>query len=193
MQTIYIDRKDIPANLINGLGGNKFKVEVTESVTLRDTYWDGGTKSSYGVVNLATGERQPIAQNSAPSFFGIDFDGQTIQLKPGFAVLEHSIFCGKDHGYTFYLHADNAVLFLPAPTDTLSRAELCLLAATSGLKSSYDGRKPRIDMMHNNGFSDSDIAAATESLKAKKMLNAAGAITTSGKNACPERSQFRQW
>jgi hypothetical protein len=126
--------------------------------------------------------------------FGTDYDGEHITLQPEFCVVKHSTFCGTDMGLTFYIHADNAARLLP-DTDggKLTDAELCLLEATSGYKASYGGRKPRIDMMHNNGFSDDDIQIASDNLKSLKLLNKAGAITVSGRNARPDRDTFKKW
>ena len=192
MKTVYLEPNQVPEVLKSGYNGRKFEACITESITLNNTFWDGGTRSTYSVVELATGRQAAIARDSAPSWFGTDYNGESIALKPGFAVIEHSIFCGKDMGLTFHIHPDNAAKLLPQSDDSLSESELCMLSATAGLKSSYGGRKPRVDMMHRYGFSDSDIVAATESLKGKKLLRGNGSITPAGRNAC-QNSKYRSY
>lgn len=193
-KSIYLELDQVPPMLRGGYSGRKFEAVICDSVSLQNTYWSGGTRSSYAVIELDTGKSSPIANNSAPPQFGIDYDGETITLKPGYAVVEHSIFCGKDMGLTFYIHTDNAGKFLPDSSgNDLTDAELCLLDATAGLKSSYGGRKPRIDMMKRNGFTDEQIEQAKQSLISKKMLNSRGAITTLGRNNRPERNKFKNY
>lgn len=190
MSTVFLDKNDVPAMLKGSYAGNKFKVVVTEKTSLISTYWSGGTKYHYSLVNMATGQHERIAADSAPAPFGKDYDGAVIELKPGIALVEHSIFCGRDTGLTFYIHPDNAGKFLPRPVE-LTEAEQCLLLATKSLKSSYAGRKPRLDMMYRNGFTDADADSAKQSLAAKGLLAASGAITTAGKNAAQDRSKFK--
>jgi hypothetical protein len=191
MKQIYLEPNQVPEAL--RYSGKKYSVVIGETMTLQSTYWSGGTRSTYRVVELTSGKQERIAGNGAPDCFGIDLNGQGITLKPGYAVVEHSIFCGKDGGLTFYIHPDNAGKFLTHDDQELSRAELCLLDATGGLKASYAGRKPRIEMMRVNGFGDSDIATARDSLIRKKLLRKNGSITPAGMNARPPHHQFKQW
>lgn len=183
MKTIYLEPNQVPENL--RYSGRKYKADISDTVTLHNTYWSGGTRSTYSAVDLNTGQKVSIATDSAPVIFGLDYDGQQITLKPGYAIIEHSMFCGKDMGLTFHIHPDNAGKFLPSPNTDLSESELCLLDATAGLKGSYGGRKPRIDMMRFNGFSDIDIDTAKTLLIEKGLLRKNGAITPAGRNASP--------
>lgn len=191
MKTIHLEPNQIPPGFTS-YKGRKLKAVVCEKVTLSDTYWSGGTRSTYTAMQLSTGERVAIARNSAPSIFGTDYDGTNFPLKPDIAIVEHSIFCGKDMGLTFYVHPDNAAKLLPDQTDgNYSDAELCLLAATSRLKSSYAGRKPRIDMMHANNFDNVAIEQAKTALIEKGLLRKNGSITTKGRNV--ETGQWREY
>jgi hypothetical protein len=72
--------------------------------------------------------RQVSIPENGSGFTAIDRkygpDGLPLSLPaPGFAVVEHSIFCGKDVGLTVHIHAENSAdlapqdrpLSLPAP------------------------------------------------------------------------------
>ncbi len=191
--TIYLEKSQVPATLRKNYFGRKFRVNITKSLTLRNTYWSGGTRSTFSTLSLLSGKTSAnLTATSSP----LDkcADGETISIRPGLAIVEHSIFCGKDHGLVFHIHPDNASQLIPSSlNETLSQAELCLLDATAGLKSSYAGRKPRIDMMQTNGFSLADIASAKDALIAKKMLRKNGSITTKGRNARPATGTFKRW
>lgn len=195
VKTIYLTIDQVPASLRHGYNGKKFAAQVCDSVSLTNTWWDGGSRNSYSAYSLETGQFvSNIAPASAPSAFGNDYNGAQFDIKPGIVVIKHSVFCGKDMGLTFYVNPENAAKLLPDQSNgDLSDAELCLLDATAGLKSSYAGRKPRIEMMRANGFSMADIETAKQSLIGKKLLRGNGSITPAGRNACPERGKFKRW
>lgn len=196
MKEIHLDPKQVPTALRGSYTGRKFSVIVTESVTLHDTTWSGGTRSAWHALDLATGHFSPnvTASSTPPGFRGTCADGQEVPVREGTSIVEHTIFCGKDMGLRFYVHPKNASLLLPDNSgDPLTEAELCLLEATASLKGSYGGRKPRIDMMHSNGFDDAAIEEARASLIEKKFLRANGSITPAGRNHRPERDRFLGW
>ena len=100
--------------------GRKFHLRVATFVCCSDTYWDGGSKAEYVFVNLTTnkvmylpdlisGGYAPHA-NQALEVLG------NVELKPGLAVIRHSIFRGKDMGLEITLHPDNMVALLPEVT-----------------------------------------------------------------------------
>jgi len=62
-------------------------------------------------------------------------EGKEFEIPVGVVVVEHSMFCGKDMGLTFYIRAENASKLLPASNDSLSADQKIVLAATCGLKS----------------------------------------------------------
>ena len=193
MKTIYLNKTEVPANLRNLLGytGNKFKFRVAESVNPSGMQWSGGSRSSYLVINLENNQvssitdNRPFPHNQGPV--------PSIDLVPGSAVVEHSIFCGKDMGLTFYIHPDNAPLLLPKQDDDISRNEKIVLAYTRALKSSYGGIKNY--RFHSakiqTSISLDDWEAAKTSLIEKKLLRKNGAITPNGRNI--DTSEFRPY
>ena len=200
MQTsIYLDANLVPRALRAGYDGKKFKARVCERVTIPMTagLWSGGSRDTYSLVEFETGREMAASDNmSAP--WNPGRKDREIELKPGFCVVEHSIFCGRDMGLTFYVHPDNAAKLLPAPVAELSAHEKIVLDATAGLKSSYMG-KDRFQMSSENSrfsrYSSTPFAekgvhptreqwdAAKALLISKGLLNKAGAITVAGRNA----------
>jgi hypothetical protein len=168
--------------------GRTYKLSVHDAGGMSlASYWSEGSRSYYAVLRLADMAVVSIPQNGS----GFDGFGRGIEIAlptalpaPGFAVVEHSIFCGKDSGITIHVQAENAAPLLPATTE-LTRAERIVLVATRSLKSSYGGIKEfRFHQAHSDtGISREDWDAAKASLISRRLLNAAGAITPEGKNA----------
>lgn len=194
MNYIHLEPNMIPATLRGGYQGKKFKAVATETVTVPADagLWSGGSCERYHGVNVNTGAAMAFpGQNSSP-WNGSRRD-VTVTLEPGFAVVRHSMFCGKDMGLTFYVHPSNAAALLPAPTAELSVYEKLVLRATASLKSSYNGQD-RYSMMMSE-YKSRDILngetyptraqwdAAKALLIEKRLLNKAGAITPAGRNA----------
>lgn len=197
MNAIYLDPNMIPATLRSGYNGKKFKAVVcTETTIPADAgLWSGGTRDTYQLIHLETGRAVTASDNMSSPWNAARKD-QTITLEPGFIVVEHSTFCGKDMGLTFYVHPDNAAKLLPAPTAELTEHEATVLQATCSYKSSYNGRD-RYQMAQDghrwSKNADTPFATreqwdtAKQSLIAKGLLNKAGAVTPAGRNARPSR------
>lgn len=192
---VHLDSNMVPAHLRQGYNGKMFKAQVCEQVTIPMTagLWEGGSRDLYRVIRLADGKSiEPVNQSAAPWDKRRD---TIIALKPGIAVIEHSIFCGKDHGLRFYVHPADAAKLLPAPVE-LSDIERTILRATRAYKASYGGRD-RYDMARDDaGYKTStsygpavnfpsrtDWHAAKAGLVNRGYLNKAGAITTAGRNS----------
>jgi hypothetical protein len=193
--TIYLDPKMVPAALRGAYSGQKFKAVVcTETSIPADAgLWSGGTREVYDAIDMATGKTAAIpGQQSSP--WNSARREVTVPIKPGYALVKHSWFCGTDMGLTFYVHPDNAVKLLPAPSAELTPDEKIVLQATCSFKSSYNGMD-RYEMMKREASSLTSLPfptrdewnAAKQSLIAKGLLNKAGAVTPAGRNARPPR------
>ena len=92
-----------------GYNGRKIQIKYNvKSKSLR-SYWDGGSKSSYAVIDLNL-LKVLHAPDSHPFFdrlTGVD----SFDIPEGYAVVEHSIFCGRDMGLTIHI-PDAAPLLL---------------------------------------------------------------------------------
>jgi hypothetical protein len=95
-----------------------------------NSYWDGGSRQEYAVVELATMQRKPIPTSSHP-YFDIARHGMANQdngivetdhvgnvtlkvLPEGFALVQAGYFCGKPATAHVYLNPANLAKLLPA-------------------------------------------------------------------------------
>lgn len=189
MQTIHLEPAQVPAILRANYSGKKFKAQVCESVSIPSDagLWCGGSRDSYSAIELASGNQLPLpGQESSP--WNAARREHIVTLKPGFAIVRHTTFSGKDMGLTFYLHPDNAAAMLPPPSQ-LSAHETIVLTATRQYKSSYNGQD-RYDIAKPYGRdalalypSREQWEIAKAKLIAAGFLNKAGAITVKGRNA----------
>ena len=62
--------------------GRKFSFQVVETVALTGTYWDGGSRSSYGGVSLADYSAATVPQFEPPQFGG-PTQAPTVEVTPG--------------------------------------------------------------------------------------------------------------
>lgn len=189
MTTIYLEGRDVPTVLRGSYTGNKFKIEVCETMTIpMDAgLWSGGSRNSYHGVDMVTGQTWPVAfEHTSP--WNSERKNIEVKLAPGKAVVEHSMFCGKDMGLRIYLHPDNATKLLPVKSE-LTELEKTVLKATRSFKSSYGG-KDRYEMtlgydrlMGREVPSRAQWDAAKQTLIASGHLDKRGAITVKGRNA----------
>lgn len=96
--------KAIVARTFPDYRGRKYHVQVHDVDFPVDvtSYWSGGSRDYFAAINLATMETVVVPQNGTP------FDGGPIRpggviIPTGFAIVEHSIFCGKDIGITVHV------------------------------------------------------------------------------------------
>ena len=194
---VYLEPNQVPAAIRGAYSGKRFRAIVSEEVFIPADAgtWFEGSRTVYQAIDLETGETRPACDTmSAP--WDASRKDQRINLKPGFAIIAHSIFCGKDMGLVIYVRPENAAAMLPAPVE-LSPVEKLVLKYTKERKSSYMGRD-RYDMAcEDMRYGGSAIKAlgvetmpsrdewnqAKAELIAAGFLNKAGAITTKGKNA----------
>ena len=81
--------------------GRKFYVQPVESVTFHDLNWGGGTRNEYVLVELGSGKTASLPH--APPWRN-PIEGQTVAMRPGYAVAKHADFCGHDCGITVLVH-----------------------------------------------------------------------------------------
>jgi hypothetical protein len=75
----------------------------TEKVTISGSYWDGGSRSEYFLVDLHTMRATPIP-GVAPVQFGGPREDPVVNLAPHQAVVCAGTFCGKPATPTVYFH-----------------------------------------------------------------------------------------
>jgi hypothetical protein len=169
--------------------GDKLEVVYgVKSMSLR-SYWDGPSRSYFAVVRLADGAAKD-APDSHP-FFDAKYEGvDDFVIPAGFVVVERRYF-GQSQYITVHVPGEAPLLVAPS-SEPLTDDEKLVLIATAALKSSYAGISDyRAKELQERGLSMARITAARESLKAKKLLNKAGAITPDGRNAI--EGDARRW
>lgn len=168
--------------------GRTFSIRAAESVSLHGTYWDGGSRNSYALVD-ADGRTAKALPHYAPPQFGGPREVVTVTLpEAGGFIVEHSIFCGRDHGLTVYAHPSVIAPLLPAAVD-LTEAERRLLILTSSLTSA--GRKHWRERAHVSRETWDCIAGP---LKTRGLLAKGGGITNEGRNAVSgQREKCQKW
>jgi hypothetical protein len=86
------------------------------SVRTFGTWWDGGSKAVYALVNWRTGEKRPV--NAPTSPFGPT--GVDVTPEPGWAVFEGGTSCGKEATPHYYVREDDAPAFAALPVARLA-------------------------------------------------------------------------
>lgn len=114
MKTFKVRAKDVKwlTDLAFASKKREVVIEVTDTVSFYNTFWDGGSKNSYKAVRLLDGKVAELAVGSSP--WNSIAEGKSVTLEPGIAVIEESIFCGKVMSLRIHLHPDNVAPFLPS-------------------------------------------------------------------------------
>ena len=86
--------------------GRKLRIERADTYRMQN-YWDGGSRSYVKALDLATGRVSEAAPSSGNPFN--DIAHAVVAIPPGIALVEHSIFCGKDIGITVYVSNPGAI------------------------------------------------------------------------------------
>jgi len=184
-ESIYVSHRDPSIARIMraaGLSSQSIKLATAESRTLGHTYWDSGARYSYFMIDLATLKTHPLPHWNPPAFGGPK-DAVQVAIPPNCCLVEDH-YCLSRHFVTLYVRPENAAPLLPGKVD-LTRDESIVLAATAGLKASYNGVKDYrfSEAHHSSGITREAYDAAKASLVTRKLLNRAGAITVDGRNA----------
>ena len=97
--------------------GRKVSLAVCGSYQMSD-YWSEGSRNfvrAYSLVDGKVADALPLAKNPFR-----DQAHARVEIPAGVALVEHSIFCGKDAGVTIYVNADDLKRLLPGATATLA-------------------------------------------------------------------------
>jgi hypothetical protein len=85
------------------------RIRVANTVALHGTYWDGGSRSTYTAVDLATA-RCIDAPQYAPAAFGGPSQAPVVEVPLGVAIIESGVFCGKPATACVHIRPENAEL-----------------------------------------------------------------------------------
>lgn len=188
MKTIWTNDKTIERlarTAFPNWRGKRLKVSTlpeSGELSVIGTAWSGGSRSSYVAIDLNSG-RTMLAAAVNPLR---DRDSRIAVIPPGFCVVEHSMFLGKDHGCTVYLHSANLAKLLPAAEAIdLTLDDRLVLASTCEYKNTYSGRT-NIRFHEANRYhtiSAAEWETAKLSLIGRGLLRKNGSISPDGRNA----------
>lgn len=101
IEIIAVTRKEVNP-IVNGTfpnyKGRKIRVCPSESVTLSDLNWSGGTRSQYRAVTLDGIPAGNIDRYNQVAPWLNPVEGLSVAIPQGIVVVEHTMFCGKDIG-----------------------------------------------------------------------------------------------
>ena len=192
MNVYHVSRPDETmqkvARLI-GYSGKTFKLSTNIPKRL-DSYWDGGSKDYYYFYSPKNQTMLEVHSNH-PMFE----PGQPAILKTlpnDLILIEHSIFCGKDMGLTFYVNPENLGNYLPQSNTDLTEIEIAVLCATRSLKNTYAGQTEIRYKTVKGKFpmTFAEYRDIQNKLVSKGLLNKAYAITPDGRNAVADNRDF---
>jgi len=117
MNMIKLDSKSVP--MIRALFPDYRKRQIvvwpTETVTIYDLNWSGGTRAQYHAIDLVSGQLKSFAHWSSPPPWDNPHEGARVNLLPGYAVAKTGDFCGKTATLYLYVHPADIPKLLPAP------------------------------------------------------------------------------
>jgi hypothetical protein len=108
MDIVTITPGSVLSNIVKLTGSKKRKAILarpTTEVRLSGTYWDGGSRSNYFLVDLNTMQAKALASYAPPQFGGPKED-PVVKIEPHQAVVEAGVFCGKASTPTVYFHPE---------------------------------------------------------------------------------------
>ncbi len=82
-------------------------VRATTKVTFFDLNWSGGSRSEYHAIDLSNGAARTMSNWNQLAPWANPYEGSSVELVPGFAVVKTGYFCGKESTLTIYVHPDN--------------------------------------------------------------------------------------
>lgn len=100
----------MPGDTIDYHGRGR-SILARETVAISGTYWDGGSRSTYHAVDLATLRQLPAPQYAPPQFGG-PRTAPEVDLPPDVAIIETGTFCGKTATATVYINPANMARLL---------------------------------------------------------------------------------
>lgn len=163
------------------------KVEEFKGPVIVNSYWDGGSRDEYRLIDLTTGRVASIPE-SHPAYNRTD-DGtpcgrlELRELPPNCALVAGGTFCGKPATVRVMLRPENLVKLLPAPKPDLPPESVKALDVICGIKGSY--RQAEFERYGLGDYGPTNRAVVALAERGLVTINKAGAIaaTIEGKNA----------
>lgn len=164
-----------------GYNGRMVWAEITDKIHFHSTNWDSGYHREYRIIRLA--DNQVVQLPDAPFLQPSKLHEESQPIPEGFIVVVH-VNSGQRESVEIHARSEVVSPNLPAPIE-VTDDERIVLIATRSLKSSYGGIKDFrfSEAQRSRGITRDRWDVAKASCIAKSLLNKAGAITPSGRNA----------
>ncbi len=106
---MQVPTKQIPwmKTLFPGYRKRAVNVVAGTKVSFYDLNWSGGTRNEYTIVDLATGDTKSFGRWNQIAPWNNPYEGATVDLPVGFAIVETGFFCGKEKTARILVHPDN--------------------------------------------------------------------------------------
>ena len=115
MQTVELKQAPELARIIRAVDSTYRKknafMRAQSECSLHGTYWDGGSRTTYTAVNLAT-LQTGAAEQYAPPQFGGPAQAPTVSIPDGVAIVATGVFCGKSATATVYVNPRNLSMLI---------------------------------------------------------------------------------
>jgi len=172
--------KEIVQKAFPEYNGKRFKVAPFTGKMSLTSYWNGGSRDYWALINANTNKAFFVPENGTPwTTKAFEIGRLPVNI---FLVCYHR---GPYEDMTVYVNPDNLNRLALPPVSELTRNEKIVLIATRSLKSSYAGIKDYRfrEAKRSTNISLEDWITAKISCQNKGFLNKAGAITDAGRNA----------
>jgi hypothetical protein len=181
---VYVTKESAPEVIKIALkafpeyNGKKFSVQVFSGPMRLDSYWSGGSKNTWRVVAMSDAPLvASVPENGGhPMQFGGNI-AQLSELPPGFALVRHCLFCGKDLGLDVYVAPDSMNSMALPEAKKLTDLQTAVLVITAGLKSFA-----RRESAEEHGITPEMWEQGKKELIAMGLLQKNGAVTPEGRN-----------
>ena len=181
MKTHHLNHNDMPneakrifERAYPSYAGRKFKIRAVSGPVNMRSCWASGSRDYFKVVSFGG----DIFEMPVQSMFDQKVSGSdSFTIPEGMAVVQHSIFMGKDMGLTILVPEQRVKGLLPAPKFELTDDQIKVLKIVGGYKAFA-----RRDKAKYQGFSISRYDILIEELKVMGLLRKNGSITPDGRN-----------
>jgi hypothetical protein len=152
-----------------------------------NSYWSGGSRAEYVLVNLITRETWSVP-TSHPYFDRADNGDrcgnlELRELPPDTCLISGGIFCGKPGSIAIHVRPENMTAMLPAPGPELSAQQKSALDVICTIRGG--ARRDEFDRrsLGAYGADNPHVSALLAAGLAKKNKAGAVSVTTDGRNA----------
>ena len=92
----------------------KVYIKASESVTLHDLNWGGGTRNEYRAATIHGVEAGNLSRWNAVAPWNNSAEGMSVPVPVGMVIVQGGCFCGKDSTLSIHVNPQDMPKYLPA-------------------------------------------------------------------------------